>query len=165
MRDGSRKVSSMAEVIRATDEGVELGEIYRYERTGLDESGRVQGRFVWTGYVPKFMERLKARGSCCLSRWERPASGASRARSNWREPRERDYLSGYDYVSHDPHLHARHGRCRRNFHLGSRTARSPGDRQSPPRSADFRRARAPVLSYASSHSACIVSKSQKRCRP
>src|SRR5881397_1597374 len=62
MRDGSRKVSSIAEVIGATDSGVELGEIYRFERTGVGESGRVEGRFVCTGYVPKFMERLKARG-------------------------------------------------------------------------------------------------------
>jgi pilus assembly protein CpaF len=62
MRDGTRKVSSIAEVIRATDTGVELGEIYRYERTGLDAARRVQGRFVWTGYIPKFLDRLKARG-------------------------------------------------------------------------------------------------------
>src|SRR6476661_1695621 len=59
MRDGSRKVSSIAEVIRATDTGVELGEIYRYERTGLNKSGRVEGRFVWTGYRPQFLHRLQ----------------------------------------------------------------------------------------------------------
>jgi pilus assembly protein CpaF len=61
MRDGSRKVSSIAEVIRATDTGVELGEIYRYERTGLNKSGRVEGRFVWTGYRPQFLHRLRSR--------------------------------------------------------------------------------------------------------
>ena len=62
MRDGSRKVSSIAEVIGATDTGVELGEIYRFERTGINESGRVEGRFVWTGYRPRFLDRLKAKG-------------------------------------------------------------------------------------------------------
>src|SRR5262245_24277922 len=61
MRDGSRKVSSIAEVIRTTDTGVELGEIYRFERTGLNQSGRVEGRFVWTGYRPQFLHRLQSR--------------------------------------------------------------------------------------------------------
>src|SRR5438046_5940567 len=54
MRDGSRKVASIAEVIGATDSGVELGEIYRYDRTGVDESGKVTGKFVTTGYTPQF---------------------------------------------------------------------------------------------------------------
>jgi pilus assembly protein CpaF len=54
LRDGSRKVSSIAEVIRATDAGVDLGEIYRYDR--------LNGQFAWTGYYPQFATRLKARG-------------------------------------------------------------------------------------------------------
>jgi len=83
MRDGSRKVSSIAEVIGATDSGVELGEIYRFERTGVGESGRVEGRFVCTGYVPKFMERLKARGVSLplplgeAGEWSEPGEGRS----------------------------------------------------------------------------------------
>jgi len=62
LRDGSRKVSSVAEVIGYSDEGVEVEEIFRYERTGLDESRRVVGRFVYTGFRPQFMSRLQARG-------------------------------------------------------------------------------------------------------
>jgi pilus assembly protein CpaF len=83
MRDGARKVSSIAEVIRATDHGVELGEIYRFERTGLDDARRVQGRFVWTGYIPKFLERLKARGILLplplgeAGEWSEPGEGRS----------------------------------------------------------------------------------------
>ncbi|HYR86922.1 MAG TPA: CpaF family protein [Terriglobia bacterium] len=62
LRDGSRKVSSVAEVVGYSDEGVELEEIFRYERTGLDEARRVVGRFVPTGYRPQFLSRLQARG-------------------------------------------------------------------------------------------------------
>src|SRR6267143_1448645 len=62
LRDGSRKVSSVAEVTGIGREGVELEEVFRYERTGLDESRRVMGQFVATGYRPKFLSRLQARG-------------------------------------------------------------------------------------------------------
>src|SRR5881397_977536 len=62
LRDGSRKVSSVAEVTGYSDEGVEVEEIFRYERTGLDESRRVVVRFVYTGFRPQFMSRLQARG-------------------------------------------------------------------------------------------------------
>src|SRR5438552_3620744 len=62
LRDGSRKVSSVAEVTGIGREGVELEEVFRYERTGLDESRRVMGQFVATGYRPQFLSRLQARG-------------------------------------------------------------------------------------------------------
>jgi len=39
-----------------------LEEVFRYERTGLDESRRVMGQFVATGYRPQFLSRLQARG-------------------------------------------------------------------------------------------------------
>src|SRR3989454_3348891 len=62
LRDGSRKVSSVAEVTGIGREGVELEEVFRYERTGLDESRRVMWQFVSTGYRPQFLSRLQARG-------------------------------------------------------------------------------------------------------
>ena len=61
-RDGSRKVSSVAEVIGINEDGVALEEIFRFERTGLDDARRVLGRFVATGYRPQFLGRLHARG-------------------------------------------------------------------------------------------------------
>ena len=60
--DGSRKVSSIAEVTGFSDKGVEIEEIFRYERSGLDADRRVAGQFVATGYRPQFMNRLHARG-------------------------------------------------------------------------------------------------------
>jgi pilus assembly protein CpaF len=62
LRDGSRKVSSVAEVIGYNEKGVELGEIFRYERIGMDAERRVLGEFVATGYRPQFLSRLHARG-------------------------------------------------------------------------------------------------------
>src|SRR5213596_914782 len=62
LRDGSRKVSSIAEVAGFDAEGVKLGEIFRYERSGLDDARQVVGRFVATGYRPQFLQRLQASG-------------------------------------------------------------------------------------------------------
>src|SRR2546426_2112322 len=62
LRDGLRRVSSVAEVVGATDESVQLEEIFRFERSGMDERRTVLGRFVPTGYRPQFLKRLRAAG-------------------------------------------------------------------------------------------------------
>jgi pilus assembly protein CpaF len=61
-RDGSRKISSIAEVVGCGADGVLLEDIFRFERIGLDEAGRVVGRFVATGYRPQCVDRLTSRG-------------------------------------------------------------------------------------------------------
>ena len=62
LHDGSRKVSSIAELVGLDAEGVIVEEIFRFERTGVDEAKHVQGRFRATGYRPQFMDRLHAAG-------------------------------------------------------------------------------------------------------
>src|SRR3989441_2359484 len=62
LRDGSRKVSSVAEVIGATDDAVQMQEIFRFERTGVNDAQQVVGEFVATGYRPQFLKRLQAAG-------------------------------------------------------------------------------------------------------
>jgi len=39
-----------------------MQDIYRYQQTGIDESGRALGRFVSTGIRPTFMDRLESAG-------------------------------------------------------------------------------------------------------
>src|SRR2546428_9076400 len=62
LRDGSRKVASVAEVVGVRQEAVQLEEIFRFERSGMDERRTVLGRFVPTGYRPQFLKRLRAAG-------------------------------------------------------------------------------------------------------
>src|SRR2546428_1361411 len=62
LRDGSRKVSSVAEVIGVRQEAVQLEEIFRFERSGMDERRTVLGRFVRTGYRPQVLKRLRTAG-------------------------------------------------------------------------------------------------------
>ena len=62
LQDGSRKMLSVAEVVAAHDDHVELQEIYTFERVGVTDQGKVQGRFRATGIRPRLMERLKVSG-------------------------------------------------------------------------------------------------------
>jgi pilus assembly protein CpaF len=78
LRDGSRRVSSIAEVTGVGHDGVELEEIFRFERSGLDAAKSVVGRFVATGYRPQFLKRLAASGvEIPLEMFEPPARGAT----------------------------------------------------------------------------------------
>ena len=62
LQDGTRKILSIAEVVAAHDDQVELQEIFTFERTGVTDQGKVQGRFRSTGVRPKILERLKVSG-------------------------------------------------------------------------------------------------------
>ena len=74
---GQRKVTSIAEVTGVEGGRVQLAEIFRFQQTGYDERGRVQGRFEATGLVPEFYEKLRARGERVdLSIFDRVEEGA-----------------------------------------------------------------------------------------
>ena len=62
LQDGTRKILSIAEVVAAHDDQVELQEIFTFERTGVSSDGKVQGRYRGTGARPKILERLKVSG-------------------------------------------------------------------------------------------------------
>jgi pilus assembly protein CpaF len=62
LQDGTRKVMSIAEVVGVKDDAVVLQEIFGFERTGVDESGRVQGRFRATGIRPRILDRFRVSG-------------------------------------------------------------------------------------------------------
>lgn len=62
LQDGTRKIMSIAEVVAAHDDHVELQEIFTFERTGINDAGKVQGIFRGTGVRPKLLERLRVSG-------------------------------------------------------------------------------------------------------
>jgi pilus assembly protein CpaF len=62
LQDGSRKVLSVSEVLGVKDEKVDLQEIFAFDRIGVTDAGKVQGRFRATGVVPKLLERLRISG-------------------------------------------------------------------------------------------------------
>jgi len=62
LEDGSRRVTSIAEVQDLKGDNIVLEEIFVWEKTGVDQGGRFVGKHRATGAVPSFVPRLAARG-------------------------------------------------------------------------------------------------------
>jgi pilus assembly protein CpaF len=62
LSDGTRRLTSIAEITGMEGETITMQEIFLFERTGVDGQGQVIGRFRPTGIRPRFAERLKASG-------------------------------------------------------------------------------------------------------
>jgi len=62
MEDGRRRMVSVQELNGMEGEIITMSEIFRFERTGIDAEGNVQGYFTTTGIVPKFLDKLHKRG-------------------------------------------------------------------------------------------------------
>lgn len=62
MSDGKRKVTSIAEVTGMEGDIIQMQEIYKYVRTGMDADGKISGHFEATGLRPRFLEDLRAMG-------------------------------------------------------------------------------------------------------
>jgi pilus assembly protein CpaF len=63
LRDGTRRIVSIAEVLGTGPEGVLMQEIFAFTQTGVDpDTGKVLGELAPTGVVPQVLERLTAEG-------------------------------------------------------------------------------------------------------
>jgi len=61
--DGSRRVTSVAEVVGIDDDGeVELREIFAFKMTSAGIGQKVEGEFLATGYLPSFLDQFLAHG-------------------------------------------------------------------------------------------------------
>ena len=62
MSDGSRRITHISEITGTAGDLVSMQDLYVFEKQGLGPTGRVKGRFMSTGIVPRFAERLLAAG-------------------------------------------------------------------------------------------------------
>jgi len=62
LRDGSRKLTYITEVLGMEGDVIVLQDIFRFEQTGIDKQGKVQGYFRATGIRPHFIDKLIAAG-------------------------------------------------------------------------------------------------------
>jgi pilus assembly protein CpaF len=62
LQGGPRKITYITEVVGMEQDTVVMQDIYRFEKMGLDETGRAYGQFHATGIRPGFMSRLEAAG-------------------------------------------------------------------------------------------------------
>src|SRR3954468_21618396 len=59
LRDGSRKITHVSEVLGMEGEVVTLQDLFVYEITGEDAQGRITGRHKFTGLRPGFWDRVR----------------------------------------------------------------------------------------------------------
>jgi pilus assembly protein CpaF len=62
LSDGTRRVTSVTEVVGVEGEIVQMQEIFRFRRMGLAPDGKVIGQFEATGVRPRFADRLELAG-------------------------------------------------------------------------------------------------------
>ena len=62
LSDGTRKVTSISEIVGMEGDTITMQEIFVFEKLGIGPEGKVIGRFRATGVRPKVCERLKAAG-------------------------------------------------------------------------------------------------------
>jgi pilus assembly protein CpaF len=62
LKDGSRKVTAITEVVGMEGETVVLTDIFKFEQTGVSKDGQILGELKPTGIRPIFSPRLEAAG-------------------------------------------------------------------------------------------------------
>jgi septum site-determining protein MinD len=60
--DGSRKILFITETGGMQGDVVILQDIFIYEQEGIDKKGRIVGKFLASGFIPKFIEGLERKG-------------------------------------------------------------------------------------------------------
>ncbi len=60
--DGQRRVTTIAEITGMESEIVTMQDLFRFEQTGVDSEGRVQGELKATGIRPTFADRFEKSG-------------------------------------------------------------------------------------------------------
>jgi len=60
--DGSRRITHITEVSGMEGDIITIQDIFSFKQEGFDSEGKVQGRFVASGFIPRFYEDLQRRG-------------------------------------------------------------------------------------------------------
>lgn len=60
--DGSRKVMYITEIGGMQGEVVTLQDIFVFKQEGMNKEGKIVGKFMASGFIPKFIEKLEQKG-------------------------------------------------------------------------------------------------------
>ena len=80
MRDGSRRITSISEVVGMEGDSVTMQELIRYVQRGVDAEGKVLGEFQYTGIQPHYISKFDEAG---IKFDVRELAGLSSAGSLW----------------------------------------------------------------------------------
>lgn len=69
LRDGSRKIMAISEVVGMEGDTIVLQDIFIYKQEGLDLEGNLKGSFVPTGIRPKILDKLYEEGVIVNDSW------------------------------------------------------------------------------------------------
>ncbi|HEX6268834.1 MAG TPA: CpaF family protein [Anaerolineales bacterium] len=75
LKDGSRKVTAITEVVGMEGDTVVLTDIFKFEQTGIGQNGKITGELKPTGIRPIFGPRLEAAGFKLGAEIFMPSSG------------------------------------------------------------------------------------------
>lgn len=62
LNDGSRRVTYITEIAGIQGDVVSLQDIFLFKQEGMDKKRKIMGRFVASGFIPKFVEDMEAKG-------------------------------------------------------------------------------------------------------
>ncbi|MFZ5942659.1 MAG: CpaF family protein [Bacillota bacterium] len=62
LRDGSRRITHITEVVGMEGDVIVLQDVFRYEQKGIDDRGNIIGEHRATGIIPKFISQIEAEG-------------------------------------------------------------------------------------------------------
>jgi len=77
LKDGSRKVTAITEVVGMEGETVVLTDVFKFEQTGIGPDGKILGELKATGIRPLFMPKLDAAGFKLNAEIFMPSPGGS----------------------------------------------------------------------------------------
>jgi pilus assembly protein CpaF len=69
LRDGTRKITSITEVVGMEGDIITLQDIYVFDQEGVDSAGKFMGKFKATGIRPQFSEKIKNNGVGIRDEW------------------------------------------------------------------------------------------------
>jgi pilus assembly protein CpaF len=69
LRDGSRKVVNITEVVGMEGDTITLQDIFVYKIEGVDTYGKIKGNYVSTGIRPNFLEKISSSGILVRDDW------------------------------------------------------------------------------------------------
>jgi pilus assembly protein CpaF len=69
MKDGTRKITHITEVLGLEGETIVLQDLYLYKESGITDDGRIEGKFTSSGIRPRFTEQLELNGYKLPASW------------------------------------------------------------------------------------------------
>jgi len=69
MRDGSRKITSVSEIVGMEGDTITMQDIFTFKSSGIDSFGKVTGTFAPTGVYPRIINKIRENGAMCKDEW------------------------------------------------------------------------------------------------